>query len=545
MDPNQRGQESLSNVQDGSHVQYRPLEPYPQAHAAVTSQPGFPPHQCPSPADASLSAIPAYQPFHGQGHGFMVQGHVQGHGVQVLGQGQGQPVMGMSRLHELHGEVEPDCSSFNPQHIPSAGSPEVFRQRQGAHGNMGQMGMVVVPGRQPPRPSQSPLPHLTQASPGQQSMAYVEQVGSSQPHIQPGILHQQALAQGQQMVPSVQGYAQFPSFQQGVPMHQPVTMAQAMGLQQFSPAGPTLGNVSSQAQVMGMQQFSPAGPTLGNVSSQAQVMGMQQFSPAGQTLGVQQFIPAGQTVDVSSQGQAMGVQQFSPVGQTLDNISSQAQARGMQQFSPAGQTLGNIPSQAQSMGMQQFSPVGQTLGKVSSQAMVTEGGAGQNRLQGLVVSSGTGTKQRAVTMAPSYQPGWIKAQLQTVQRSPGLTLPLQPQPQQLTLHNVGVRPSYPPQSCCIHRANAVEARFRSLYPMGYPSATRESKCPSVPLNSANMQIRHKSVSMLPQGTRQCGRRSSRCVSSDATPMEVETSSSAARLAMLSFTVAGFLLRCKQ
>ena len=518
----------------------------------------------------------------------MVQGHVQGHGVQVLGQGQGQPVMGMSRLHELHGEVEPDCSSFNPQHIPSAGSPEVFRQRQGAHGNMGQMGMVVVPGRQPPRPSQSPLPHLTQASPGQQSMAYVEQVGSSQPHIQPGILHQQALAQGQQMVPSVQGYAQFPSFQQGVPMHQPVTMAQAMGLQQFSPAGPTLGNVSSQAQVMGMQQFSPAGQTLGmqqfipagqtvDVSSQGQAMGVQQFSPVGQTLdnissqaqarGVQQFSPAGQTLDnISSQAQARGMQQFSPAGQTLGNIPSQAQIMGMQQFSPAGQTLdnisshlqpgmqqfspagqtlGNIPSQAQSMGMQQFSPVGQTLGKVSSQAMVTEGGAGQNRLQGLVVSSGTGTKQRAVTMAPSYQPGWIKAQLQTVQRSPGLTLPLQPQPQQLTLHNVGVRPSYPPQSCCIHRANAVEARFRSLYPMGYPSATRESKCPSVPLNSANMQIRHKSVSMLPQGTRQCGRRSSRCVSSDATPMEVETSSSAARLAMLSFTVAGFLLRCKQ
>ena len=421
MDPSQRGQGSMSNVPDSSHIQYRTPEPYPQSLTAASPQPGFPPRQSPSPGDASLIAMSTYAPFLDQGRGFVVPGHmVQGQGVQVLGQdhpGQGQPVMGMSRLHKLPGDVQPDClGGFGPQCVPSTGSRDMFLQRQGVRGAMGPMGVMVGPGVS--MPSQPPLQHLTQAGPGQRNVMYVEQAGCLQPHVPPGsgggsgggggggggggVLHHQ----GQLMGP---GYAQYP----GVPLHQQVPMGQAAG---------------------------------------------------------------------------------------------------MQQFSPAGQTPGSVPAM--------------------------EGPTGHGRAQNVVYSPGTGCEpHHTVSMAPgTFQPGWIKAQLQTVQRSPGRMIPL-PQPQQqLTLHNVGVRPSYlPPNTCSIQRANAVEARFRSLYPMGYPTTARERKCMAAPANSANMQIRHSVAvppSMLPHDTGQHGRRSARCVSSNAMPMEVDTSSSAARLALL-------------
>lgn len=418
MDPSQKGQGSISNVPDPSHIQYRTPEPYQQSLAAASPQPGFPSRQSPSPRDSSLTAMTTYAPFLDQCRGFVVQGHmVQGQGVQVLGQdhpGQGQPVMGMSRLHELPGDVQPDClGGFGPQCIPATGSQDRFLQRQGVHGAMGPMGVMVGPGVS--RPSQPPLQHLNQAGLGQRNVMYhMEQAGSLPPHILPGsgggggsgVLHHQ----GQLMGP---GYAQYPR----VPLHQPVPMGQAAG---------------------------------------------------------------------------------------------------MQQFSPAGQTPGSVPTQG----------------------MVMEGPTVHGRAQNMVYSPGTGCEpHHAVSMAPgTFQPGWIKAQLQTVQSSPGRMMP-QPQPQQqLTLHNVGVRPSYiPPNSCSIQRANAVEARFRSLYPMGYPTTARERKCMAAPANSANMQIRHSAAippSMLPQDTGQYGRRSARFVSSNTTPMEVDTSSSTARLALL-------------
>ena len=121
-------------------------------------------------------------------------------------------------------------------------------------------------------------------------------------------------------------------------------------------------------------------------------------------------------------------------------------------------------------------------------------------------------------------PGWITAQLRQCNHPPPDTI-LQPANSVMefqdssalpyyTRAGVETRPSFLPQHYCMRRANPVEARFRALYPSGFPPQRNVPRlmCGG---GAAAAPIRHVvPASFFTGGGGQCGRRSTRFVSGD-------------------------------
>ncbi|KAK7096286.1 uncharacterized protein [Littorina saxatilis] len=116
---------------------------------------------------------------------------------------------------------------------------------------------------------------------------------------------------------------------------------------------------------------------------------------------------------------------------------------------------------------------------------------------GVVVSSANGRQE--------FRPGWIKAQLQ----QPPVPMVMSQPPPHLPLHHMGVRPCSLPTTSTM--AKPVQARFRALYPLGFPRDQRGIMSG----NAANMPVRFSTV---PTQIMYYGRRSAR-----ETPMETDSS----------------------